>query len=199
MKVFLIRIKKRRCFIAAVVLLTVVNIVIMCLHLTQSHCEPKFEKYEVGGTEGSAKDQAHRTIDFCESPPSFNPQPLEEPLGAHFAVATQEGLLVGGGISGLENSNHTARSVYLLAYNSSTWVAYPHLQRPRIQSCVRIEGSKIFVTGGTSEGAEMPCKLSTEMLDLDQLEDGWQLTDYIYVADGFLDPSHHIAFSHFLI
>ena len=69
MKVFLIRIKKRRCLIAAVVLLTVVNIVIMCLHLTQSHCEPKFEKYEVGGTGGSAKDQAHRTIDFCESPP----------------------------------------------------------------------------------------------------------------------------------
>ena len=56
------------------------------------------------------------------------------------------------------------------------------LQRPRIHPCSRMEGQKIFVTGGTLLDAEMPCDLSTEMLDLDHLEDGWQLTDY--VADG---------------
>ena len=59
-----------------------------------------------------------------------------------------------------------------------------------------MEGNKIFVIGGNSEDAEMPCNLSTEMLDLDHLEDGWQLTDY--VADGVFRSDSSYCFPPFL-
>ena len=180
------QIKKKRHFIVIIVLLIVlliVIIVLVCLLLTKNNSQPRFEKFVIGGSEGSPSNQVQKSVDStpCEFP-AFNPQHLVEPLEAHFAVATQEGLVVGGGVSGLDESNHTARSVYFLAYNSSTWIDYPKLKHPRIQSCVSVEGNKIFVHGGTLLDAEMPCDLSTEMLDLDHLEDGWQLTDP--VADG---------------
>ena len=145
----------------------------------------------IGGTEDSPNNQVQRLNDSsqCESPP-FDPPPLNEPLGAHFAVATNEGLVVGGGISGWEDSTHTARSVYFLAYNSSQWVPFPQLKRPRTQSCVQIIGRKIYVTGGTLLDAEMPCDLSTEMLDLDHLENGWQIPDYEESASFRVQSSH---------
>ena len=145
----------------------------------------------IGGTEDSPNNQVQRSNDSsqCESPP-FDPPPLNEPLGAHFAVATSEGLIVGGGISGWEDSTHTARSVYFLAYNSSQWVPFFQLKRPRIQSCVQVIGSKIYITGGTLLDAEMPCDLSTEMLDLDHLENGWQIPDYKGSGSFRVQSSH---------
>ena len=163
----------------------------LCLYLTKGCSKATFEKYVIGGTEDSPNNQVQRSNDSsqCESPP-FDPPPLNEPLGAHFAVASSEGLIAGGGISGWEESTHTARSVYFLAYNSSQWVPFFQLKRPRIQSCVQVIGSKIYITGGTLLDAEMPCDLSTEMLDLDHLENGWQITDYKESGSFRVQSSH---------
>ena len=61
---------------------------------------------------------------------------------------------------------------------------------------MRMEENRVFVTGGTLLDPEMPCDLSTEMLDLDHLEDGWQLTDYI--ADGGFRSDSSYCFPPFL-
>ena len=182
---------KERYHLVIYVVLVIVVFIFLCLYLTKGCSKGTFEKYVIGGTEDSPNNQVQRLTDSsqCESPP-FDPPPLNEPLGAHFAVATNVGLVVGGGISGWEDSTHTARSVYFLAYNSSQWVPFFQLKRPRIQSCVQIIGSKIYVTGGTLLDAEMPCDLSTEMLDLDHLENGWQITDYKESGSFRVQSSH---------
>ena len=98
-------------------------------------------------------------------------------LTGQVPIATPDGILLGGGTDG---RNYDARRVWFYDYKSRNWFARPSFNKPRINACFRIQGTKVQVWGGRqgSDPEKPDCHLSTEELDLEHQELGWKLIEH---------------------
>jgi len=149
----------------------------------------------IGGNETLPSDQSVSDPNFCPCPDSKVSIPtLPVPLWGHFALSTENDLIVGGGVAeGEDHNDYNPKAVIIWRYNSSSWETLPSLHRPRVFPCVKFTENKIFVTGGTSTNAQLPCDMSTEELDIYYPAKGWNLTDHMADETMVIDPSQCLS------
>ena len=142
----------------------------------------------VGGSKKVPSKQVQEVsiLSDCQSPAQNMTVPLPVPLGGHVSIFTGSGVLVCGGKNG---GHHDARKCYFSSHNSTSWVDFQSLNKPRKSACIELRGRRITIRGGASTNPPWWVEASAEEFNLDDPDKGWQLKPH-RITDRFISQSY---------
>ena len=137
------------------------------------------QKYNLTSTRtvriGGSKEPSTlvREIHSCPSEQLTIPD-LKNPLTGHVSIQIDPSkTLVCGGT---DRNSHSAKSCVIFNLGSGEWEDFPHvLNEVRINAHAKLSNKKVYIIGGESSHPTTECRNSQEVLDLENIEDGWRV------------------------
>ena len=137
------------------------------------------QKYNLTSTRtmriGGSKEPSTHVTEIHSCPSKQLPIPdLKNPLTGHVSIQINptQTLVCGG----TDRSSHNAKSCVSFNLGSEEWDDFPYvLNEVRINAHAKLSNKKVYIIGGESSHPTTECRNSQEVLNLENMEDGWRL------------------------